>query len=628
MKRKIFTLAAMLVFTTSFFAQIHHLPLTTDANDIIGSLNGTLNGDVTFVADAERGNVATFDGDGDWIDIPAFISGKTEFSVAVWYKQNFVKEWRCVLTLGNSDIDHIRFMPDNGCCARTEIIYRNDANGNTDDKMWPGAFQGHVSGDWYHAVITFTGTTITGYENGVKIFEGNTIKNPMTLSDVSNFIGKNFYGDFFNGSVSDFRIYDTALSDAEVASLYVETEQATGEIVGGFAINSITQKTANIDVVLNAPGKVYFTMRAEGDAAPDVTTVINEANAYNLLINVDAANTITSFPVTEAMGGQPKTRYVFYFVAEDGSGTAQSAATPIAFKTLANTTDEYNWPLQSDVVEANGSGLDGTVEGATFETDAVRGDVALLKDGYITIPSFINNIDELSMGIWFRMDEERLWSKIYSFGEGPRVGDDGYRDGFWLTPRADFDVNHPFSLEMVGKDAQWTKTLEYPTIGLGEWHHFMVVITADNITEYLDGAELSSMVPAKKLCDVSDVNNYLGKSYWADALFGGAVSDLWAFTRAFTAQEVLDHYNGTGTRVQDEVMNSSAKVYPNPATDNLFITADEFSTVEIFNSLGQSVLRLKGGRTLNVNTSGLNSGLYLIRFSNNGASVTKQLIIK
>lgn len=628
MKRKIFTLIAMMIFVSSVFAQVHHLPLTSDANDIVGSLNGTLNGDVTFVADAERGDVATFDGDGDWIDIPSFISGKSEFSVSVWYKQDFVQEWRCVFALGNSDVDHIRFMPDNGCCARTEIIYRNDANGNTDDKMWPGAILGHVAGDWHHAVITFTSTLITGYEDGVKIFQGNTIKDPTTLSDVSNFIGKNFYGDFFKGSISDFRVYDTALTDAEVASLYVETEKATGEIKGGFAINNIAQKTANIDVVLNQPGRVYFTPRLEGDPAPDVATVKTEANAYGLLINVSSANTITSFPVTEALGGQPKTRYVFYFVAEDAGGTAQSAVTPIAFKTLANTDDVYHWPLQSDVVEANGSGLDGAAVGAVFESDAVRGDVALLKDGYITLPSFVNGLDELSLGIWYRMDEERLWSRIFSIGEGGRPGDDGYRDGLWVVPRSGFDGSNPFALEMTGQDAQWTHMINNPGNGLGEWHHTMIVCNNDSIQMFLDGVKINNMVTPKRFSDINDVNNYLGKSYWPDAILGGAVSDLWAFTRALTAQEVLDHYNSTSTSVGDELTESSAKVYPNPAKGNVNISAEDFSTVEIFNSLGQQVMRLKGGKHLNVNTNSLNRGVYIVRFSNGNKSVSKQLVVE
>ncbi|MEN8139294.1 MAG: T9SS type A sorting domain-containing protein, partial [Bacteroidota bacterium] len=58
------------------------------------------------------------------------------------------------------------------------------------------------------------------------------------------------------------------------------------------------------------------------------------------------------------------------------------------------------------------------------------------------------------------------------------------------------------------------------------------------------------------------------------------------------------------------------------------ISAKEFSSIEMFNTLGQSVLILEGGKDIQVNTSEFNKGIYLVRFSNKDTAVTKRLVIE
>ncbi|MEN8137087.1 MAG: T9SS type A sorting domain-containing protein [Bacteroidota bacterium] len=78
----------------------------------------------------------------------------------------------------------------------------------------------------------------------------------------------------------------------------------------------------------------------------------------------------------------------------------------------------------------------------------------------------------------------------------------------------------------------------------------------------------------------------------------------------------------------NDIDASSIKIYPNPATSSVSVSAEKFDTVEVLNALGQSVLKLEGGKDIKVNTAGFKAGIYIVKFSNNNGSVAKRLVIK
>jgi len=71
-------------------------------------------------------------------------------------------------------------------------------------------------GVWQHVAVTWDGTTMRAYYNGqpdgTAGFDG-----PMAVSDGNLFIGRYYSG--FDGDIDEVRIYDRALSEAEIADL-------------------------------------------------------------------------------------------------------------------------------------------------------------------------------------------------------------------------------------------------------------------------------------------------------------------------------------------------------------------------------------------------------------------------
>lgn len=73
---------------------------------------------------------------------------------------------------------------------------------------------------------------------------------------------------------------------------------------------------------------------------------------------------------------------------------------------------------------------------------------------------------------------------------------------------------------------------------------------------------------------------------------------------------------------------TSVSMYPNPANDFVNIQIEGVAKVEIYSLLGQKVLDQNINDTEMISISNLNSGVYLVKISQNGNTVTKRLIVK
>ncbi|MEN8157471.1 MAG: LamG-like jellyroll fold domain-containing protein [Bacteroidota bacterium] len=571
---------AALLFGLNLSAQDHHWPLSTDANDAVGTLHGTMHG-ITFTTDAERGDVAVFDGSaGDsYIELPSLLNGQTEMTISLWFKQNTDSVWARLYSFGVGD-----FAADRGqaCSNHLTLVGSNPGGWHEfrikhpdnlcDWYAWPGQPRKIIEGEWHHSVVTLTETMINVYVDGEKIAQQSTKANPFDMDDIGNVLGRSYWDEpDVNANMSDLKIYNRVLTDIEVAELYAETEKSTDQIEGGFAINNIATETANIDVVLNAPGKVHFTAKAQHEAPPPISELVD----FPYKIDVTAANTVANFEITALFGGTPKTYYSFYFIAEDASGNLQDTTTRVDFKTLAETDEFYHWPLASDAVEIE-AGLNGEVDGIEFSDDPVRGGVATFDNdtGYVKLPQFIGGLDEVTISIWFRMDEKRVWSRLINLGEGPRPDADWWRDGFWLVPASHWNDSQPFGLEATGKQCHWNKGVANPDLILGAWYQTTIVVSNEIGKIYLNDTEIVSMVMPKPIGEINDIQNSLGTSFWPDPIFRGAMSDLFIYSKALTAEEVTTLYNDT----KKEAPTVPGFVASYPAVSNIATTS---ATLEV-----------------------------------------------
>lgn len=242
MKRILFLGAAIALLCGQFAsAQTHHWPLTADLNDVVGDKHGTNNG-ITFTDDAVRGPVADFDGTG-FANLPSFIFGleKDELTLAIWYKMTEKRVWARIYTLGLGDQsepkDVFMWIPVSGAEeAGTDPIHNMFRFTLTDPAGWldldfPKAIIDLQLDTWYQSVVVIKDDSLKLYHDGVVFFAESqmTTRTIGELDDKENALGKSFWpDDMWKGGLSDLRFYDSALTDAEVLTLYNETNIVVG----------------------------------------------------------------------------------------------------------------------------------------------------------------------------------------------------------------------------------------------------------------------------------------------------------------------------------------------------------------------------------------------------------------
>ena len=163
---------------------------------------------------ATVGNDSTsFDGVDDYIDLGTDINNlgihKT-LSISVWVKRNTINTWDGIFgSLGSGGI-HFQFAANTGINI---YIYGPNA--------WINGTGSPCFTDLMNIIITFDGTNLLSYYNGV-LYESVIASSPNAdIGNTSLVIGRVYNLDrFFDGDISNLKIYNRALSVNEVQLLY------------------------------------------------------------------------------------------------------------------------------------------------------------------------------------------------------------------------------------------------------------------------------------------------------------------------------------------------------------------------------------------------------------------------
>lgn len=220
---------------------VAYYPFNGNANDESGNgHNGTENG-ATLTTDrfGNANKAYSFDGIDDYIHVPydpTFDISLTGFTVAVWFKANPAQ---------NPFYDIIdKSHGDNGSYDdRTGWVIQSDWSGATIDFIYGtgstwygiGVNNSILDDQWHHFAATVMGTTMNVYLDGV--LQGtNNFPAPPASNNRDLFIGKHYaLGRYFHGLIDDIRIYNRALTDAEIIVLY-NNSSCTDNDDDGYAV--------------------------------------------------------------------------------------------------------------------------------------------------------------------------------------------------------------------------------------------------------------------------------------------------------------------------------------------------------------------------------------------------------
>jgi hypothetical protein len=218
-------LLASLAFSINAFAQVpSYVPtnglqgwwqFSGNANDgSTNGYNGTVNG-ATLATDrfGNTNSSYNFNGTNNDISLPiGFTTGSASKSFSVWFyltngTYNFVLD-------GGTSVNGKSF----GLFWNTNPTI-NKLTFHGDGATYDYEFADINFNQWYHTVITYDGTTVKSYLNGVYIGSKNATLNTSTTSNIK--VGcRNNTSAYFLGKIDDIGVWNSTLTQQEITNLY------------------------------------------------------------------------------------------------------------------------------------------------------------------------------------------------------------------------------------------------------------------------------------------------------------------------------------------------------------------------------------------------------------------------
>lgn len=208
---------------------LHWYQAETNANDVIGALTGTQQGDATFAA-GNNGQAFTFDGAGDYINVPddasMDVGAGEDLTVAAWVNVDAYSTFK-VLNKGRA----VAFTPAN---AGYSLRFNGgnlqfDVHDGTNQAVASTAQTAVPLNQWHHIVGVFErGANIVRlYVDGVEVDNTGAALVTNSLATNSPFaigaLSRDGFGaasEFMDGEVDETVVFKRALTVPEIQALY------------------------------------------------------------------------------------------------------------------------------------------------------------------------------------------------------------------------------------------------------------------------------------------------------------------------------------------------------------------------------------------------------------------------
>ena len=155
-----------------------------------------------------------------YMSIDAFITATAGLTFATWWKSVDTGYWAGIFDFGNgAPADNILLCCDPSAKTLAMYVYISATEYLMSTSV--SCFQN----SWNHVAWTLDSSgTWVAYINGVQVTSESKVY-PRSVSRSNNYLGKaNWAGEYLNGAIKDFRMYNRVLSAVEVSTLFNATQ--------------------------------------------------------------------------------------------------------------------------------------------------------------------------------------------------------------------------------------------------------------------------------------------------------------------------------------------------------------------------------------------------------------------
>ena len=455
------------------------------------------------------------------------------------------------------------------------VVYAKDGGGTTSAALDASAFDDQ----WGHMVITWSGSTIKGYTNGVESFSNTDLYTSFVVDSL--IIGAGFWWNstyrFFEGLIDEMAAWDSALSAVQIRAIYnggtpesltpysptAWWRMGDGPLDDGSAdlIGDQMNPTLGSDLITNGnfttdsdwikgdgwsisdgvassdgsqsggSNLKQVAGLATGNVAYEVTFTVSDYSAGNVrtVLGGSAVGTFRS-----ANGTYTQTLWIAggsnFFIQSDAdfvgsidnvvvkkvNGSAGQMINMEASDIVADAPISNKW----DVYSVDFDGVDDYVDAGTGLGDA-------LGDNYA---------GSLTVSLWFKADVTSASDGLFDISNfvsstGP------------LTIILQGD-----NIKLRLNDAAWARSVAFTDTA--SWHHLACVYATGSEADskmYLDGVAVGTTAgtfPSSADMDFAGLKTIIGSYYHPIYPLNGKMDEVAFFASALSAAQVLTIYNG------------------------------------------------------------------------------------
>ena len=272
----------------------------------------------------------------------------------------------------------------------------------------------------------------------------------------------------------------------------------------------------------NALSHVFF-LGTDSNAVAIATTASPEfqgvlsTNSFAPVIL--AGNTTYFWRVDEIAGANTNTGIVWFFV----TAPAPALAHLYSFSETSGLTvaDSIGGPVWNGTLPSGG----------TFSSGQLT--LASASQQYVSLPpAIVSTLTNFTIETWVRLNSTANWSRIFDFGSNTTTN-------MYLTPQNGSTSRLRFAITTSGAGGE-QRIDGNSALSIGPSYHIAVVLAGNTGILYLNGVPVgtNNAITLKPSSLGNTLNNYLGRSQYADPYLNGVLDEFRIYTAALSRAEI------------------------------------------------------------------------------------------